>query len=289
MSRRKKLPQIRFHKPTGQAYVRLSGRMVYFGNAKPGNAPPEVQSRYEAALKDWIAGVSSDRHSLTVDELSLRFMEHARGHYRKNGEETSEVSSIQSALRVLIRVAGRVRVGEFGPLKLQEVRSRIISLGWTRKSINQQVNRIRRVFRWGVSQELVPAEVLLALESVAGLRAGRSKAVESSPVTAVANAAIEAIRPFVSRQVWARVQLQRFTGMRPEEVVLMRGCDLVTSGQLWEFRPESHKTEHHGRDRIVILGPRAQQVVQEFLRADLSEYLFSPAEARLEQDEQRRE
>ena len=48
----------------------------------------------------------------------------------------------------------------------------MIEAGWRRKSINQQVNRIRRAFRWGVSQELVKPEILASLESVSGLRAG---------------------------------------------------------------------------------------------------------------------
>ena len=41
---------------------------------------------------------------------------------------------------------------------------------------------------------------------------------------------VEAIQPFVARQVWAMVQLQRLTGMRPGEVCRMRMCDLDISG-----------------------------------------------------------
>jgi len=164
----------------------------------------------------------------------------------------------------------------------------MIAAGWRRKSINQQINRIRRAFRWGVSQELVQPDVLASLESVSGLRAGRSAVVESIPVTPVSDDAVEAIQTYVSRQVWAMIQLQRLTGMRPGEVVLMRGQDLNTSGRQWEYRPESHKTEHHGRDRVIVLGPKAQKIVREFLRPDLSDYLFSPADARKAWNEKRR-
>ena len=48
----------------------------------------------------------------------------------------------------------------------------MIEAEWRRKNINQQINRIRRAFRWGVSQELVQTEIPASLESVSGLRTG---------------------------------------------------------------------------------------------------------------------
>jgi hypothetical protein len=85
--------------------------------------------------------------TLTVDELALRYQQRARQHYRKNGKETSEVSSIMAALRVVVRAAGRERARDFGPLKLQAVRADMIAAGWQRKSINIHIGRIRRMFQ----------------------------------------------------------------------------------------------------------------------------------------------
>jgi integrase len=62
----------------------------------------------------------------------------------------------------------------------------------------------------------------------------------------------------------------------------MRGCDLNMAGSVWEYRPESHKTQHHGKDRIIFIGPMAQDVLRPWLRADLREYLFQPREAEAE-------
>jgi integrase len=165
----------------------------------------------------------------------------------------------------------------------------MIDAGWRRKSINKQIGRIRRMFKWGVSQEIVPSDLLVALNSVAGLRAGRSSAIESTRVLPVSEAAIESVRPHVSRQIWAMIQLQLVTGMRPGEVTIMRGCDISMSGLMWEYTPASHKTEHHDRQRIVVLGPKAQLILREYLRSDSTAHLFSPADARLEFDEHRRE
>lgn len=72
------------------------------------------------------------------------------------------------------------------------------------------------------------------------------------------------------------IQLQRYTGMRPGEVIAMRGRDLDTSGKIWLYTPQTHKTEHHDRDRTIHLGPRAQEVVCPFLVNDLEAFLFSP-------------
>jgi integrase len=75
------------------------------------------------------------------------------------------------------------------------------------------------------------------------------------------------------------VAVQRLTGMRPGEVCMMRTCDLDTSGRAWLYTPESHKTEHHGRERRIYIGPQAQAILRMWLRADLTAYLFQPREA----------
>jgi len=230
---RKKKPGYWFHKPSGQAYVRINGKDHYLGE----HGSLESRDRYDELIRDWTLNQSADGIALTIDELTLRYLEHASRHYRKNGEPTSEVTSIMAALRVAVRIAGTLRAREFGPLKLQAVRDEMVSLGWKRKSINSQIGRVRRMFSWAVSQELVPVETLTALQTVAGLREGRSEAVESVPVTSVSDAAVDVVQPHVSRQIWAMIQLQRFTGMRPGEVVLMRGCDITKGGELWEYRP----------------------------------------------------
>ena len=49
----------------------------------------------------------------------------------------------------------------------------------------------------------------------------------------------------------------------------MRTRDIDTSGKIWEYRPESHKTEHHGKERVIFLGPRAQEIVRPFLKNNL--------------------
>src|SRR4051794_10261210 len=105
------------------------------------------------------------------------------------------------------------------------------------------------MFKWAVENELVPPSVLQALKAVNGLRRGRTEARESAPVRPVPDAFVDAVRPHVPRLVWAMIELQRLTGMRPGEVLTMRTADLDTAGKVWTYTPSSHKTEHHDKPR----------------------------------------
>jgi len=68
--------------------------------------------------------------------------------------------------------------------------------------------------RLPVADELVPGHVLQGLQAAPGLRKGRSEAREPEPVKPVSLERVEAIKPFVSRQVWAMIQLQLHTAAR---------------------------------------------------------------------------
>lgn len=130
--------------------------------------------------------------------------------------------------------------------------------------------------------------VLHGLQAVSGLRFGRSNARETEPIKPVADEHILAILPFVSRQVRAMIQLQRLTGMRPGEVVLLRPCDIDQSSDIWTYEPHDHKNRWRGHRRIVPLGPRAQAVLAPFLARPSQDYCFSPREAEQERNLLRR-
>jgi integrase len=94
---------------------------------------------------------------------------------------------------------------------------------------------------------------------------------------------VEQVLPFASPQVGAMIRLQLLTGMRPGEAVIMRSCDIDQTIQPWLYRPSRHKTDHRGHERLVFLGPKAQDVLKPFLRVDHPEcFLFSPSDAESE-------
>jgi len=48
------------------------------------------------------------------------------------------------------------------------------------------------------------------------------------------------------------------------------------SSPVWTYRPASHKNKHRGLDRVIFLGPQAQEIIKPFLSTNLEAYLFSP-------------
>jgi len=173
------IPKLQHHRAANRAFVRLNGVNHYLGRW----GDPTVEPRYSATIRRWLDGgrqpLGEERQPMTVAELLVEFWGHAEAHYRKNGKPTSEQHNFRAAIRPPRRLYGEFPVGDFGPKALATVRQEMVELGWARKSVNQNVSRIRTVFRWGVSQELVPVEVLQALEALQGLQQGRC----SSPIS----------------------------------------------------------------------------------------------------------
>src|SRR5262249_14121149 len=105
---------------------------------------------------------------------------------------------------------------------------------------------------------------------------GRTAARETAPVRPVPLDVVEATLPFLNRHLAAMVRVQLLSGARPGEVCKMRAIDLDTTGAVWLYCPDSHKTAHHGHRRIIALVPKAQGVINPSLPLDTQAYLFSP-------------
>ncbi len=286
-----KLPSYRLHRASGQAVITLAGRDYYLGAFNS----PESRIEYDRLIQEFLAnsrcpGVVQSQakqslESVTINELITTYWDFALGYYVKNSQPTREVQALKYSFKPMAELYGMISVDNFGPTALKAVRQRMVDQGLCRSLVNRRVNRIRRIFKWGVENELVRSATLEALRAIAPLKRGRCSARESDPVKPVPEILVNAIEPFVSRQVWAMIQLQLLTAMRPGEVIQMRRRDIDTSGTVWKYRPESHKTEHHGHERCIYLGPQAQKFVMPFLNRADDDFLFSPLEA----DKERRD
>jgi hypothetical protein len=51
------------------------------------------------------------------------------------------------------------------------------------------------------------------------------------------------------------------------------------SGDVWVYVPSEHKMEHEDRERVILIGPRAQAILLPYLLRDARAYCFSPAES----------
>lgn len=278
---RHKVPAYQLHRASGLAKVRIDGRDVYLGRF--GSADSKEQ--YERLVHAWLLKQDPHRIALNVAELALEYLRYAKSYYVKNGQLTSEVASLRAALRPLIALHSKVPAAEYSPRLLKEVRERMIASGGARTTINQQIDRIRRMFRWGVEEERIPVAVYQALKTVPGLRRGRTVARETPPVRPVEQSIVAATLPCLPPIVADMVQLQRLCSMRPGEVCQLRLADIDRSTPVWTYRPGSHKTEHHGQDRRIYIGPRGQEILSRYLHRPEERPCFSPVES----EEQRRQ
>ncbi|MCY2953781.1 MAG: site-specific integrase [Planctomycetota bacterium] len=276
-------PKYRRHRASGQAIVTIDGRDFYLGPY----GTRASRDEYDRFIGEWLASgrrlPGKGLADVYVAEILAAFMRHATTYYRKpDGTPTSEIDSYRQAIGPMKRLYGRIFAADFGPLALKAVREEMVRLGLCRNTINRHMGRIKHIFKWAASNELAPAAIHEALRTVEGLKAGRSEAKESVPVQPVPEEHVDAAVRFMSRQVAAMVKLQLVTGMRSGEVCAMRTCDIDTAGRLWQYKPTTHKTQHHGHERVIYMGPKAKEIVKPFLKADLIAFVFSPAEAEAE-------
>lgn len=271
------VPKLTHNKTTGRGVVRLNGRDHYCGPWPAGcdQAPAETRAKYDTLIAEWLSNnrqplrpAATPNQSplpLTVSELILRFWRYAEFHYRDaDGCPTTEQNEIRRSLRPLRALYGGSPAAEFGPLKYQAVRDEMIRAGWCRTLINRRTERVKRLFRWGASQELVPVAVYQGLRTVPGLRAGRTAAPESRKIVPVPLDHYTATLPRLPRIPRTMAELQRWTGMRPGEVCRLRLCEIDRTGPVWVYRPSRHKTQHRGKVRVVPIGPKGQAALLAF-------------------------
>lgn len=151
---------------------------------------------------------------------------------------------------------------------------------WTRSLVNRRIRHVVRMFKWAVADERAPIGLPAALACVEPLKPGEFGAPEGRTVKPVPVAHVDAIREHVSSVVWAMIQVQRYSAARAGEVCTMRLSDMDVSGNVWLYRPRSHKNAKRGHDRVIYLGGRAQEVIRPFITSrSLDGFIFDPRES----------
>jgi hypothetical protein len=167
MSKSCRVPKYRRHKPTGQAVVNLSGRDHYLGTWNTTASKAE----YNRLIGEWLAAggclpATRGGGDLTIAELGAAYWNYAKGYYQKNGQPTRSMDRIKLAVRLLRINYGPTLAQDFGPLALQAIQRELAAGHRCRKYCNYLIDSIKRIFKWAVSQELLPVTVYQALATV---------------------------------------------------------------------------------------------------------------------------
>ena len=270
-----RIPAYTLDKSTGQARTRVAGRDYYLGLY----GSVESRQRYGELIATCVSGVDITHDKLksgtkidpgqfTVNELCLAFMRHADQHYRKDGEPKDEIDCFKSAVRPLVDLYGHETVNDMGPIKLKLVREKMVGKGWCRKYVNRSLNRLRHIFLWRVTAELVEPATLQKLEALAPLSIGRTEALDHPQRQVVPQEHIDAVKPLVSQRCCDLIDLQLLTGPRPSELLMLTGRMIDRSGEVWAAELREHKTQHRGKTRRLVFGPRSQLILRRHLKAD---------------------
>ena len=269
-------PSLRLHKPSGQAVVTLGGRDHYLGP----HGTRASREAYDRLLAEWLAAgrpqAATAQRAELLGEVLADYVDYARDYYRP---PSTEISNILQALRPL-KTYIETPADAFGPKALRGVLHTWANAGLARTTINKRKGIILRFFRWAVSMERIPAATLTALQTVEPLRRGRTPAREPEPRQDVPWEIVDATLPHLSATHEAIVLVLWYTGARPGEILSMRCGDIDRSdADAWRYTPRSHKNAHRGQARTICIGPRAQAVLQPWLKDDTDAVVFSPRDA----------
>lgn len=190
----------------------------------------------------------------TIAQLVGSFMAWAaRNMTQRRGSCTA--TNTRDACRQLLWLYADIPPDELTPLRLKAVREVMVSESLSKRTINDRICRVRRVWKWGVENGHVAAPTWEALRAVQALSRPKDQP-RPVPWELVA-----ATLPHLPELVQSMVLLQWHTGMRPGEVCAMRPCDLETGSLPWVYRPPEHKNAWRGTTREVYLGRAAVSVL----------------------------
>lgn len=211
---------------------------------------------------------------VSVAVVVSRFLSHVKATY-----SAEEFRNFKDAFPQFVEMFSDLAVSEFGPLKLAALQQRMVADGLARTTINARIHRVRFLFKWGVSQEIVPPSVVHGLATVPGLKKGRTRAREPRPVKPAPWSDVVTLLPWMSPVVAGMVQTQLYCGMRPSEVCRMRPCDIDRSGRIWLYRPFKHKGEWRDQECVKAIPESAQPILAPFLQRDERHFCFDPRES----------
>jgi integrase len=274
-------PKYRRHKASDRAFVELDGKRIYLGAYNS----PESRVKYNRLVGEYLLAdrsappsLKDEASSLLITELCIGYIRWARIYYQKGGRPTAEYHLVKTVLKRFRAECGHFNAADFGPLKFKDFRQKLIDAGLTRVTVNHYMRHVLALFRSAAENEKLPGKVWQDLKAVPPLRKNRSEAKEKPAIPPASEEAIEKLLPFLPKMLADMVQIQLHTVARPGELVQMRPMDIIKTGDDWIYRPATHKTEHHGFERIIAIGPQAQALLAPYLDRAPESYCFSPKE-----------
>lgn len=259
----------------GRAFSRWKKKRYYHGKYDTPEAEEAYRRFIQRIVAESTAPVEIPSELPLLAELAVPYLEWSLS------QSVNQQNAIRRMLQQVLEVYGDYDIAEFGPRKVLAWQQWLIQHPeqYSRTTINKRLAELKRWLRWCVSRELIPVEPLQAIETVGAVKVGRTAAKETEPVHPVPAADVTATLPYLPPSVAIMVQVQYLCGMRPQDIVSMRLCDVDRTGDIWLYRPASHKNKHRGQSLTKAIPVAAQTLLQPLLDRDDDSFLFDPRDA----------
>ncbi|MCA9136903.1 MAG: tyrosine-type recombinase/integrase [Planctomycetales bacterium] len=272
---KKAMPAYRFH-ISGQAVVTLGGKDFYLGP----HDSPESRVKYLTLVGEYqrngLRAPDQPTHqmdlAITVSGVTTEFRATKLKSFDRN---PAHKCRFENLCKLLDDEYGDTPAKDFGPRKLADLRELLVVDGNCRKYVNSQIRFIVRIFKHALSRELIEPGQLVALESLESLKKGEAK--DNPPRKPASLELIHKTLPHLCDDSAAMVRIQLATGCRPSELFTLTPAEVDQSGEVWMIRKTSHKTAHHGKQKVIPIVGDARDAIAPFLLGPENEVCFTNA------------
>lgn len=280
MAGKKKWPPSLLHfRPRNLSYSRVNGVNHYFGpwDVEADAASPEAKASYGRFIASLAAGQtpapSRAAPPATVADVAAAWWEHEAPRHAEKERDNYRLS-----LEPLLRLYGPTEASQFDAAALEVVQLAMASgswltpeekeagrISWCAGVVNKRISRIKTVWRWAERRRLVPAGAWSNIRILPGLRRNDRRVRHSPKRRAATWDEVRDVARHAPPAVRAVLLVMWWSGMRPAEAYTMTAGEIDTTGDLWIYRPDKHKTAHLGHARAVPLNRKAQAVLRPWL------------------------
>lgn len=294
-----KIPKYCLHKASGQAYVTLNSKTIYLGPYDTAQSKAE----YDRVIAEWLAAgkeIGLAPSKLRTGVLCHLFWDqHGKTYYLTRGKIGDYWRWVKNIVFSMAEQLGSVPVASLLPKHLIALRHHWVTRSVTRQDQNLTIGTAKRkvrglgrskansatriaveVIRWGVEQGHVPSAVLEGFKAVKPLQANKCGIPEPEPIGPVPQEHIDAVLAIASKRYADMIRVQLLTGMRPGELCLMRVSHIDQSQQPWRYIPPHHKTEHKSKQRVIMIGPKAQEILKPWIERANNMEVFEKGKAK---------
>ena len=247
---------------------------------------------------DAIEQLINPNQIITVGKLLDKYFAYAKKTI-KSTKNNGEHRNFQYIKRVqqLLKLYYSWPITDFGPDELLDVQKALVKYDYlhgtktkryTRRGVNDTINWIRKIWKWGMGRQFITAEQVQGLAEVKSLKMGDTEAPDNPKRVRVSEEDFLKVVNAVSCVVGDMLQLIWYTAMRPYEVCDMRPFDILCDDpDCWLYIPGRdqtpvgrHKTTRFERVKVIPLTSKCQEIMKPRIK-DLAskEYIFSPEEA----------